>query len=423
MDTSVVVIGAGQTGLATSYFLRQRGIDHVVLERGQVGQSWRTERWDSLRLLTPNSQSRLPGFAYDGDDPDGFMTMPQVVDFLGDYARRFDAPVRTGVEVTSVRRADDGYAVDTELDTWHADAVVLATGACNIPRIPALAAGLPDDIAQVTPHRYRNPAQLPEGGVLVVGASASGAQIAAEVHASGRPVTLAVGEHVRVPRSYRGRDLMWWMDVTGRMDERYDEVDDVVRARHLPSTQLVGTPERTDLDLNSLSRQGVRLAGRLAGVTGRTLQFSGSLKNVAKLADLKERRLLEFFDEWATQQGIDDQVGPVERFAPTRIEQNPPLTLDLTAEGIRTVVWATGYLPDYSWLDVDGVLDRKGQLRHDGGVVTGAPGLYRIGLPVLRRRKSTFIHGAGDDARDITEHLAGYLSSAELPARAQCLPV
>lgn len=410
MRTSVVVIGAGQTGLAVSYFLSGRDIDHVVLERGLVGQSWRSERWDSLRLLTPNSQSRLPGHAYAGDDPDGFMTMAEVVDFLDGYARKIAAPVHDGVTVTSVRRDGSAYEVVTDDGSWQADAVVIATGACNSPKIPALAAGLPDDIVQVTPADYRNPGQLPPGGVLVVGASASGAQIAAEVQNSGRQVTLAVGEHVRVPRTYRGRDLMWWMEVSGRLDERYDDVDDIVRARHLPSTQLVGTPERVTLDLNSLTARGVRLAGRLAALSDGVAQFSGSLRNVAKLADLKERRLLELFDEWATQEGIDGELGPVERYEPTRVDAEPPLRADLAAEGIRSVVWATGYVADYSWLDID-VLDRKGQLKHEGGVVPGSPGLYRIGLPVLRRRKSTFIHGAGDDARDITDHLAGYLAS------------
>jgi putative flavoprotein involved in K+ transport len=410
MRTSVVVIGAGQTGLAVSYFLSARGLDHVVLERGRIAQSWRTERWDSLRLLTPNSQSRLPGFAYRGDDPDGFMTMTEVVDFLDSYAGRIHSPVRTGVTVTSVQRDADHYRVVTSSDVWQADAVVIATGACNIPKIPAVATQLPAEITQLTTNRYRNPDQLPDGGVLVVGASASGAQIAAEVRASGRPVTVAVGEHVRVPRTYRGRDLMWWMEASGRLDERYDEVEDLTRARHLPSTQLVGTPERVTLDLNSLTQRGVRLVGRLAAVANGVAQFSGSLKNVVTLADLKQRRLLEFFDEWATQAGIDDDLGPIERFERTRIEGDPALSVDLVAVGIRTVIWATGYTADYSWLDID-VLDRKGQIRHDGGVVTPSPGLYRIGLPVLRRRKSTFIHGAGDDARDITDHLAGYLQT------------
>ena len=409
MRTSVVVIGAGHTGLAVSYFLTRRGIDHVVLERGQVGQSWRADRWDSLRLLTPNWLSRLPGAPYAGPDPDGYMTMPDVVGFIAGYARRIDAPVRTGVTVTSVRRAGAGYTVETSAGHWESRAVVIATGACNIPKVPAVAAGVPAGIVHVTPNRYRNPARLPAGGVLVVGAAATGAQIAAEVQASGRPVTLAVGEHVRMPRTYRGRDILWWMEHSGIWDQGVDDLDDIVRARHLPSPQLVGTPERLTLDLNHLVGLGVRLAGRLAGIVDGRAQFSGSLKNVVALADLKARRLLASFDGWAADHGLDADLPEPERLADTRVPDSPLLGLSLTDGSIRTIIWATGYVADYSFLHID-VLDRKGELKHDGGVVTGAPGLYRIGLPVLRRRKSTFIGGAEGDARDITDHLAAFLS-------------
>ncbi len=408
MRTSVVVIGAGHAGLAVSHFLTRSSIDHVVLERGEVANSWRTERWDSLRLLTPNWQSRLPGAAYDGDDPDGYMTMPEVIDFISGYARSIEAPVRTATSVTSVRRSDGGYLVETDSGVWESPAVVLATGAFNLTKVPAAAGAIPASVEMVTPHGYRRPDQLPGGGVLVVGASATGIQIADEVHASGRPVTLAVGEHVRMPRTYRGRDVMWWMEHSGILDERYDQVDDVVRARHLASPQLVGTPGRTNLDLNTLTDRGVRLVGRLAAVSDGRALFSGSLRNVCNLADLKMRRLLETFDRWALENGVDPDLAPPERYAPTRVEDNPPLSLDLGGGAIRSIVWATGFQPDYSWLDIP-VLDRKGEIRHDGGVVTASPGLYRIGLTMLRRRKSSFIHGAEDDARDLTAHLAAHL--------------
>ncbi len=411
MRTTVIVIGAGHTGLAVSYFLTRRGIDHIILERGDVGHSWRTERWDSLRLLTPNWLSRLPGAPYTGPDPDGYLTMPEVVDFLAAYAGRIEAPVRTGVRVTSVRREGENYRVDTTSGPFEAAAVVIATGACNTPKVPDVAAALPDDLLQLTPHRYRNPGQVPDGGVLVVGAAATGAQIAGELQDAGRQVTLAVGEHVRMPRTYRGHDVLWWMDATGVWDETSDQIDDLVRARHLPSPQLVGSPDRATLDLNSLTARGVRLTGRLAGVRDGVAQFSGSLKNVVTLADLKLHRLLGTFDDWAAEHGLDDDHGAAERPRPTVVPDKPVLTVDLAGEAIRTVVWATGYVADHSWLDIP-VLDRKGRLRHDGGVVTASPGLYRIGLPVLRRRKSTFIHGAGDDAREIVDHLAGYLGAA-----------
>jgi putative flavoprotein involved in K+ transport len=415
MRVPTVVIGAGHSGLAVSHFLAQRDIDHVVLERGQVANSWRTERWDSLRLLTPSSMTRLPGLAYDGDDPDGYLTMSEVVAFIDRYARHEQAPVVTGTTVTSVRRAGDAYQVSTDQGAWTAGSVVLATGAFNLPRLPKVAELLPPTVDSLTAHGYRNPQALASGGVLVVGASATGIQIAAELRASGRPVTIAVGEHVRMPRSYRGRDIMWWMERSGVFDERNDEVDDVVRARHLGSPQLVGSPEHRTLNLNSLSDDGVRLVGRLMGFAQGKAQFSGSLRNVCTLADLKMRRLLGTFDEWARDHGMDARLGEPERHESTRVPQAPPLTLDLEAEGIATVLWATGFRPDYSWLDVP-VLDRKGELRHDGGVVTASPGLYRVGLPMLRRRKSSYIHGAEDDARDITDHLAAYLHGRRLPA-------
>ena len=387
--------------------LAERSIDHVVLERGEVANSWRTERWDSLRLLTPNWQSRLPGFGYAGDDPDGFRTMRETVDFITGYARAISAPVEIGTTVTSVRAGEGGYSVLTDRDHWHCRAVVLAAGACNIATIPDCASAVPPSIAKLTPIEYRNPGQLEPGGVLVVGASATGIQLAEEIHRSGRPVTLAVGEHVRVPRMYRGRDIQWWMDAAGVLNERYDEIEDIVRARRLPSLQLVGSAQRITLDLNALVGMGVRLVGRLAGIRDGRAQFSGSLRNQCALADLKMTRLLDAIDEWATSSGLDGEVGPSQRFDPTEVDASPPLGMDLTDGEIRTIVWATGFRPDTSWLDVP-VFDRKGQIKHDGGVVA-SPGMYLMGMPFLRRRKSSLIDGAADDARDLSDHLASYL--------------
>lgn len=401
---AAVVLGAGHAGLAASHFLTARSVDHVVLERGEVANSWRTERWDSLRLLTPNWLSRLPDHEYDGPDPDGYATAAEVADHIAAFGK--PAPVRTGETVTSVRAAGDGYAVRTEDGELTARAVVIATGACNRPSVPALAAGVPDRVRQLTTFDYRSPDDLADGGVLVVGASATGVQLAAELQRSGRPVTLSVGEHVRMPRHHRGRDVLWWMDATGVWDERYDQLDDLDRARRLPSPQLVGTPERSTLDLNALTDLGVTLVGRWAAVRDGTALFSGGLRNVFSLADLKQQRLLDGYDAWAAR--TDAPVGPPEeRPEPTRVPATSRLQLDLTSGEIGTVLWATGYRPDYSWLDVP-VLDEKGRLRHDGGVVE-APGLYALGLPVLRRRKSTLIHGIEDDAREVVDHLASCL--------------
>jgi putative flavoprotein involved in K+ transport len=404
---TAIVIGAGHAGLAMSRCLAERAIDHVVFERGEVAHSWRTERWDSLRLLTPNWQSRLPGFGYAGNDPDGYRTMPEVIAFIEAYAKAISAPVQTHTTVTSVRATDTDYLVRTDRGDWRCAAVVIASGACNIARLPSFAGRLPPSIASLTAQQYRNPGRLADGGVLVVGASASGTQIAYEVQRSGRPVVLSVGEHIRAPRVYRGKDLEWWMDAAGVLDERYDEVDDIARARRVPSLQLAGTPDRLTLDLNALTDLGVRLVGRLAGITDGKAQFAGSLRNMCALSDLKMNRLLDLIDEWARGSGVDGTVEPPHRLPPTRVEALPPLGVNLAASGIKTVIWAGGYRPDHSWLEVP-VLDRKGMIRHDGGVVD-APGLYLMGMQFLRRRKSALIDGACDDARDLSAHLADYL--------------
>ena len=402
--TDVVVIGGGQAGLAMSHSLTDRSIDHVVLERAEVANSWTTERWDSLRTLTPNWMSRLPGFSYDGDDPNGYMTAGEVAAYLESYRRSFGAPVRTGVEVQRIRTLDRGHVVETSEGPWSARSVVMATGACSQPRVPAIAADLPGHIQQLTPTAYRNPAQVAPGAVLVVGASASGLQIADELSRSGREVTLAVGDHVRLPRTYRGMDIHWWMQTTGLLDERFDEVEDLARARRLPSLQLVGSPEQRDLDLNTAAANGVNPVGRLAGIRAGRAQFSGSFANMCTSADLKQNRLLDEIDEYAASHGLDAEIGPTWRPAPTSVGR-PALELDLRSVG--SVVWATGFRPTYPWLD-ESLVDGRGQLVHDGGVLA-VPGLYVLGLPFMRRRKSSFIDGVGPDAEELAAHLVGHL--------------
>jgi putative flavoprotein involved in K+ transport len=412
MRATVVIVGAGHAGLAMSRCLTECSIDHVVIERGEVANSWKTERWDSLRLLTPNWQSRLPGYRYAGADPDGYRTMPETVAFIERYAETIGAPVQTHTRVTSLRRTDDGYVTTTDRGEWRSAVVVLASGACNIASVPPLAEALPATISSLTPMQYRNPGELAPGGVLVVGASATGVQIADEIQRSGRPVTLAVGEHIRMPRLYRRRDIQWWMDAAGILAQRYDEVDDINRARNVPSLQLAGYPDRRSVDLNSLGAIGVKRVGRLAGIRDGKAQFSGSLANKAALSDLKMNRLLEAIDAWAAASGSDAALEPPQRFEPTRLEASPPLSLDLRRGGIRSIIWATGYRPDYSWLDVP-VLDRKGRVRHDGGIVLDSPGMYLMGVQFMRRRKSALIDGAGDDARDLSAHIARFLGRGQ----------
>ncbi len=406
MHTRCVIIGAGHSGLAMSQCLSECSVDHVVLERGEIANSWKHERWDSLKLLTPNWQSRLPGYRYSGDDPDGYMDMPELIGFIEKYAEVISAPVRLNTRVTSVTNDGSSYQVATTQGTWQCESLVVASGACNKAQIPTIAEAAPASIDMITPMEYRNPEQLQQGGVMVVGASATGLQLAEEIHRSGRPVTLAVGEHVRLPRVYRGKDILWWMDALGILDERYDEIDDIVRGRNIPSPQLVGSAERDSLDLNRLTALGVKLRGRLAGFNDGKAQFSGSLSNVCALADLKMLRLLNTIDEWVSDNRIE--AGPPQRYDDTEVEESPPLLTDLAKNNINTILWATGYSPDYSWLDIP-LLDRKGKLRHDGGIVD-SPGMYLMGVTLLRRRKSSYIHGAVDDARDLSAHLVSYLN-------------
>lgn len=407
MFVPAVIVGAGHAGLAMSHRLTERSLDHVLVERGEVANSWRTKRWESLRLLTPNWHARLPGHRHHSDDPDGFMSVREVTNLIADYARTIAAPVQSATIVTRVTALGDGYEITTNRGVWRCAAVVMATGACSVAVVPPIAAGLPDGVASVTPQAYRRADDLADGGALIVGASATGVQLAEEIHRSGRPVTLAVGEHVRMPRTYRGRDIFWWTDTAGILDEPFDALDDIVRARHLPSPQLIGTPQRRSIDLNSLQDLGIRIVGRLGRIRDAAAQFSGSLPNTCKLADLKMNRLLATLDEWATLAGIDD-LGDPERFEPTRLPAPTPTDIDLERDGIRTVIWATGYRPDHRSIDLP-VFDHKGMIRHDGGVVRGAPGMYVLGLNVLLRRGSSFIGGAARDSAELAAHLHHHL--------------
>jgi putative flavoprotein involved in K+ transport len=403
--TEAIVIGGGQAGLAISRCLSDRAIDHVVLERGRVAERWRSERWDSLRLLTPSWQSRLPGYRYQGDDPDGYMTMPEVVRYLEGYAASFAAPVEMGTTVLAVEPAASGYRVATDRGVLHARNVVIATGYCDEPYVPDMSAHLPRHVVQTTPTRYRNPEQLPEGGVLVVGASASGLQLADEIAASGRPVTLAVGRHSRLPRLYRGKDILWWLDAMGVFDETADDVYDVEISRQQPSLQLVGRPDRSTLDLPRLQEKGVRLVGRAIGVEGSRVGFGDDLVAYTAAADVKLARLLARIDDFVARSGLAGSVGAPEPFVPFLWPAPAPAAIDLRSADIRTVVWATGFRRRYPWLRVP-VLDSRGEILHRAGV-TEASGLYVLGLHFLRRRKSSFLDGVGDDAAVLAEHIDG----------------
>jgi putative flavoprotein involved in K+ transport len=402
-----VVIGGGQAGLAMSRCLLDRRIEHVVLERGNVAERWRSERWDSLRLLTPNWQTRLPGFRYDGPHPDGYMGMAELVAFFERYAASFDAPVQTGTTVLAVEQVDAGFRVATDRGDWIARHVVIATGYSDVPCVPPAAASLSPRIRQVVPTAYRRPDALAEGGVLVVGASATGVQLADEIHASGRPVTLAVGRHLRLPRTYRGRDILWWLDAMGVFAESAGSVADLRASRGQPSLQLVGRAGCRAIDIAALRRRGVRILGRLVAADGQRAWFDDDVIASAAASDLKLAQVRQRIDRYIAASGLDGIAGEPGPFEPTwpAVFDTVPTALDLEASGIRTVVWATGFRRSYPWLRVP-ALGRDGEIRHRGGV-TGVPGLFVLGMHFQRRRNSAFIDGVGADAEWLADRIAG----------------
>jgi putative flavoprotein involved in K+ transport len=407
-----IVIGAGQAGLALSACLTERGHEHVVLERGRIAERWLSERWDSLRLLTPNWMTRLPGYAYRGDDPDGFMTGRETARFFADYAAASGAPVRDETAVIRLAPCDHGFVVETTNGMLRARNVVIATGWCDRPAVPAAARSLPPRIEQIVPGAYRNPGQVPPGGVLVVGASATGVQIAHELRQWGcRDVILAVGSHRRVPRRYRGLDIFWWLDQLGTFDRTIDDVSDSQAARNEPSLQLVGRPDHSDLDLACLQEQGVVLVGRLTGIDGTRAFFDRGVGAAVLGSEVRMRRLLARIDRFAERSGLAAEV-----LDPHPIRSVRAVTefdsLDLAATGIRSVVWATGYRRQYPWLELP-ILDERGEICQRRGVTPFA-GAYVLGQRFQYRRSSNFIDGVGRDAAYVADHIVARARRATL---------
>ncbi len=399
-----VVIGGGQAGLAMSSNLVQRGIDHVVLERGQIGQRWR-ERWDSLKLLTPNWQTRLTGVPL-RPAADEYMTKDDLVESLEALARSFACPVQEQTRVVSVQCTQGGeYRVITDREVWQAPSVVLATGYCDVARRPGFSRHLSPGTHQLTPDQYRSPLQLPPGGVLVVGGSATGTQLALELRRSGREVWLAVGKHSRMPRRYRGRDIMHWLDATGFMNERIDAVRDPRASRTAPSLQISGSDRDGTLDLNYLRSHGIRLLGSVVSARDGRVHCAQDLSENVDASQQKLQRVLNTIDEYIAETGI--QAEPALPLEPIQVPLTPT-TLELRSQGITSVLWAVGYSRDYSWLHVP-VLGPDGELQHCQGITT-SPGLYALGLVFMRRRNSSTVDGVGQDARELADHLADYLS-------------
>jgi len=392
--TGTIVVGAGQAGLALSRYLSRAGHEHAVIERGHVGERWRSERWESLALLTPNWLNELPGPLRHAD-PDGFLSRAGFVDYLERYAGSFSAPVREGISVLEVARAREGFRVETDSGAWRAASVVIATAFADEPRVPTVAPAAPRALSQLHASAYRSPAQLPPGAVLVVGAGPSGQQIAAELQQSGRRVTIAVGRHAQMRRSYRGRDIWYWLDAIGSNDQTLADVPHERDGSRALSLVLSGADGGRQFDLGVLAGLGVTVAGRLKGFSGRHALFADDLAATVERSECRMRSVLDRIDRHVENLPADERP-PGEQVPAVELSEGPRW-LDLEAASVSTVIWATGYRRSYPWLNVD-VLGDDGELEHRRGI-TAAKGLYALGLRFQHRRKSHFIGGVGDDAR------------------------
>lgn len=408
----VAVVGAGQAGLATSWYLTRDGVEHVVFEAKTIGHEWADTRWDNFTLVTPNWHCRLPGYEYDGPEPDGFMTRDQVVEWLAGYAPTFNPPVREHTRVTALSERDGGGFVlavsgpDGE-HTWEADNVVVATGGYHVPIVPPWAAAIEASITQLESAHYRNVDQLPDGATLVVGTGQSGAQIAEDLHLAGRQVHLALGDAPRVARFYRGKDVMTWLAEMGLYDTPAQSYPGGVAAREKTNHYVTGRDGGRDIDLRSFALEGMRLYGLLDGGRGTGLSFRPTLTESLDMADSVYNSICRDIDRYVDREGIDAPAE--EHYTPVWAPDADPLALDLAAEGVTSIIWAIGYRPDYRWIKV-GAFDGSGRPTHTRGV-TAVPGLYFLGLPWLHTWGSGRFHGIARDAEHVVAAIVG--SSAD----------
>jgi putative flavoprotein involved in K+ transport len=394
-----LVIGAGQAGLATSYLLTQRGREHLVLEQGRIGETWRTQRWDGFHLNTPNWGQRLPGYHYDGPDPDAFASLADVIAYLDGYAHKNDAPVRTGVRVAGLRPEAGGWRVTLDGDELRATNVVVATGAFRKPHLPAAAESAPADVLELHTSEYRRPDELPAGGVLIVGSGQSGCQIADELLQAGRAVYLSVGRCAWLPRRYRGHDVLHWLLETGLADQTVDSLPSP-EALLACNPAVSGDDGGHDCNPRRLAERGAVLCGRLTAIDEHRVVFASDLDDNLAKGDEFVAALVARIDEHARAAGLElpEESLDEEHRSPARVD-----ALDVREAGVGTILWASGFRPDFEWIDAP-IFDGEGRLLQTRGVSV-IPGLYFVGLHWLHKRKSALFVGVGEDAAHVVSHL------------------
>ncbi len=399
----VIIIGGGQAGLSVSYCLKQRGIEHIIFEKHSIGHEWRSRRWDSFCLVTPNWQCQLPGYPYPGNDPYGFMPKDEIVKYLEGYAASFNPPIEEGVTVTKVSQMETGlFAVSTSIGEYMADRVIIAVSGYHLPKIPRLAERLPDRIYQLHSSAYKNPESLPAGSVLVVGTGQSGCQIAEDLHLAGTQVHLCVGGAPRAPRLYRGKDAVEWLDRMGYYDLSIDEHPKKETARSNTNHYLTGRDGGREIDLRKFAISGMRLHGRLRSISDRKLEFQDDLQQNLDRADAVAENIKQNIDRFIEQEQIEAPIEPP--YQPVWQPEHPEPSLDLAAANIQTVIWSTGFKTDFSWIDLP-VFNGSGYPHYDRGITT-LPGCYFIGLPWLHTWGSARFSGVARDAHYIAEHIA-----------------
>ena len=409
----VAVIGGGQAGLSVSHFLMQRGLEHLVFEKHSIGHAWRAERWDSFCLVTPNWQCRLPGFPYPGPDPDGFMVRDDIVRYVEDFAARVKPPIREGVAVTALGRRRDGtFTLSTGAGDFTASNVVVAVSGYHLPVIPREAERLPEGVLQLHSSRYKNPGQLPPGGVLVVGTGQSGCQIAEDLHLAGRQVHVSLGSAPRSPRRYRGRDAIRWLDEMGQYRMTVADHPKGRAVRRQANHYMTGRDGGREIDLRRFAAEGMKLYGRLADVRGTALSFKPDLRAKLDAADAVYLGIRAMIDRHIAEAGIAAPAAAP--YVPAWEPDGEPLALDLAAAGISAVVWATGFRSDWSWIDVP-AFTGAGYPEHDRGV-TAVPGLMVVGLPWLNSWGSGRFSGIAEDAEHVVDAIVARTVPAEVAA-------